>query len=165
MDSCQPQPSYVKKCKPDRKARPRVRLRAVCIPSARAYKKQNHQQALQLEKENGCPFAEIAAIIDLSSPFNIELIPNGFGKELTLYFGLMEFVQEAQVPTEKNGKIKCIVWDLDNTLWQGVLVEDGPAKLVLRAGIKNIIEELDRRGILQSIASKNNHDEAIEILN
>ncbi|MEL6442307.1 MAG: HAD-IIIC family phosphatase [Cyanobacteria bacterium J06621_8] len=55
--------------------------------------------------------------------------------------------------------IKCVVWDLDNTLWQGVLLED--EQVVLRDKIKNIIITLDSRGILQSIASKNELTTAI----
>jgi FkbH-like protein len=55
-------------------------------------------------------------------------------------------------------KIKCVVWDLDGTIWNGVIL-NGDA-LVPRDGIFDIIKELDRRGILQSVASKNNHDEA-----
>jgi FkbH-like protein len=85
----------------------------------------------------------------------------------------MDFVQEVQPPavdsaTEKssgkNGKIKCVVWDLDHTLWDGVLVEDGAAKLVLKPEIRSIVEALDKRGILQSVASKNNRDEALRAL-
>lgn len=49
--------------------------------------------------------------------------------------------------------IKCVVWDLDNTLWQGVLLED--AQVTLRAEVVEVIKTLDRRGILHSIASKN----------
>ncbi|MDR3296476.1 MAG: HAD-IIIC family phosphatase [Clostridiales Family XIII bacterium] len=59
---------------------------------------------------------------------------------------------------EDEKKIKCVVWDLDDTLWEGTLLA-GDA-LVLKEGIREIIQELDRRGILQSVASKNNHDEA-----
>ncbi|MDZ8084254.1 MAG: HAD-IIIC family phosphatase [Nostoc sp. DedQUE12b] len=51
--------------------------------------------------------------------------------------------------------IKCVVWDLDNTLWQGVLLED--RKVSLRENIINLIQTLDNRGILQSIASKNDY--------
>lgn len=58
--------------------------------------------------------------------------------------------------------IKCIVWDLDNTLWQGVLLEDGSVRL--RDNVIEIVQSLDRRGILQSIASKNDHDQAMELL-
>jgi FkbH-like protein len=53
---------------------------------------------------------------------------------------------------------------LDNTLWDGVLVEDGPSNLRLKPGIRQVIEELDRRGILQSVASKNNPSDALEVL-
>ena len=31
------------------------------------------------------------------------------------------------------GKVKCVVWDLDNTLWDGVLLEDG--EVSLRPGV------------------------------
>lgn len=55
--------------------------------------------------------------------------------------------------------IKCVIWDLDHTLWDGVLLEDG--EVSLRATVVPIIETLDRRGILQSIASKNDHDVAL----
>ncbi|MBF0468715.1 MAG: HAD-IIIC family phosphatase [Desulfamplus sp.] len=52
-------------------------------------------------------------------------------------------------------KIKCVVWDLDNTLWEGTLLEDPHVEL--KSGIREIMQELDKRGILQSIASKNEH--------
>jgi methoxymalonate biosynthesis protein len=54
--------------------------------------------------------------------------------------------------------VKCLVWDLDNTLWDGTLLEgDEPS---LRAGVRDTVIALDARGILQSIASKNDHDAA-----
>ncbi|MEH2333121.1 HAD-IIIC family phosphatase [Nostoc sp.] len=57
---------------------------------------------------------------------------------------------------EKDKKvIKCLVWDLDNTIWYGILLED--EKVSLRENIVNLIQTLDNRGILQSIASKNEH--------
>lgn len=59
-------------------------------------------------------------------------------------------------------KIKCVVWDLDNTLWQGVLAEKD--NVCLKDNVIDIIKELDRRGILNSICSKNDHDIAIKKL-
>jgi len=56
----------------------------------------------------------------------------------------------------KENKIKCLVWDLDNTLWKGTLLED--ADVNLNPVAVNLIKTLDERGILQSIASKNDHD-------
>jgi FkbH-like protein len=64
--------------------------------------------------------------------------------------------------SENAGLIKCVVWDLDDTLWQGTLLE-GDA-LVLTPGVKETILELDNRGIVQSIASKNDHAAAWERL-
>ncbi|UQA57010.1 HAD-IIIC family phosphatase [Polyangium aurulentum] len=55
--------------------------------------------------------------------------------------------------------IKCVVWDLDNTLWDGVLLEDGEVRL--RAAAAEVIKTLDARGILSSIASRNDHDTAM----
>jgi FkbH-like protein len=118
------------------------------------------------------PFERIARVINLDVPFNVELIPGEDTGGVTLIFGVMDFVRETAQPNaaldsnEKDSarKIKCIVWDLDNTLWDGVLVEDGPEKLVMKQGIREIVEELDQRGILQSIATKNNHDDAMAML-
>jgi FkbH-like protein len=58
--------------------------------------------------------------------------------------------------------IKCVVWDLDNTIWNGVLLEGD--RLLLRQTAINTIKILDDRGILQSIASKNDAEAAINKL-
>lgn len=57
------------------------------------------------------------------------------------------------------GQVKCVVWDLDGTVWDGVLLED--AEVVVRADVVDIIKRLDEIGILQSISSKNDHDLAM----
>ncbi|WP_327087615.1 HAD-IIIC family phosphatase [Nonomuraea sp. NBC_01738] len=49
--------------------------------------------------------------------------------------------------------IKCLVWDLDHTLWDGVLLEEGAVRL--RPEAAELIRTLDERGILHSVASKN----------
>jgi FkbH-like protein len=56
-------------------------------------------------------------------------------------------------------EVKCVVWDLDNTVWDGVLLESDRVKL--KEGIADCLKELDRRGILHSIASKNNYEDAM----
>ncbi len=58
--------------------------------------------------------------------------------------------------------IKCVVWDLDNTLWQGVLLE-GDA-LSLRPGVPETLHTLDSWGVLHSIASHNDAGQALEKL-
>ncbi|WP_269582986.1 HAD-IIIC family phosphatase [Roseibium sp. Sym1] len=60
------------------------------------------------------------------------------------------------------GLLKCVVWDLDDTLWSGVLSES--ADVTLRPGVTDLLNALDARGVLNSIASRNNHDDALEKL-
>lgn len=110
------------------------------------------------------PMNEIAQVVNVRQPFNIELIPNDVDETVTLYLGVMDFVQEAEAASKPNGKIKCIVWDLDGTLWDGILVEDGLDGLRLKPEIPEILRTLDERGILHSIASKNDHDTAMQVL-
>ncbi|MGD0607254.1 MAG: HAD-IIIC family phosphatase [Streptosporangiaceae bacterium] len=54
------------------------------------------------------------------------------------------------------GRIKCIVWDLDGTLWDGVLLEDD--LVTVRPQVAEHIRHLDGLGILHSIASKNDRE-------
>lgn len=57
------------------------------------------------------------------------------------------------------GQVKCVVWDLDGTIWDGVLLED--REVTVRDWIVDVIRELDELGILHSISSKNDHDLAM----
>lgn len=59
-------------------------------------------------------------------------------------------------------KIKCLVWDLDNTIWQGILSENW--NVVFREEVRDIIKNIDELGILQSIASRNNLDQVMQKL-
>ena len=56
-------------------------------------------------------------------------------------------------------KIKCLIIDLDETLWEGVLSEGGAH--TLRPGMRELLNTLDSRGILLSIASKNEYTAAM----
>ncbi len=66
---------------------------------------------------------------------------------------------------------KCIILDLDNTLWGGVIGEDGLEGIQLGSeapgnayvAFQREIERLWRRGILLAISSKNNQDDAIAV--
>lgn len=52
-------------------------------------------------------------------------------------------------------KIKCVVFDLDNTLWTGVIGDDGADGVVVRQEALDFIHALDKRGIICAVASKN----------
>ncbi|MAG92451.1 MAG: hypothetical protein CMJ48_01690 [Planctomycetaceae bacterium] len=57
--------------------------------------------------------------------------------------------------------IKLVIWDLDETFWEGTLSEGG-VKLVPRN--VEIVRELTARGIVNSISSKNDYDRVREEL-
>ena len=61
------------------------------------------------------------------------------------------------VPPSK-AAVKCIIFDLDNTLWEGTLIEN--EHVLLRPGMLDLIRHLDSRGILLSVVSKNSFDHA-----
>lgn len=67
---------------------------------------------------------------------------------------------------------KCLVLDLDNTLWGGIVGEDGPTGIRLGNTAPGIeyrefqqgIAALSRRGVLLALNSKNNPDDALEVI-
>lgn len=60
---------------------------------------------------------------------------------------------------EDRDPVKLVIWDMDNTLWSGTLSEDDNVEL--RPGAADILDVLDKKGVLLSIASRNNHDDVI----
>jgi len=54
--------------------------------------------------------------------------------------------------------VKLVIWDLDDTFWSGTLSE-GPVTEV--DGHAEIVRTLNRRGIINAICSKNDHDAVI----
>jgi FkbH-like protein len=66
---------------------------------------------------------------------------------------------------------KCLVLDLDNTLWGGVIGDDGLQGIVLGQGsalgegfaaVQDYAKELARRGIILAVSSKNDEANALE---
>lgn len=59
-------------------------------------------------------------------------------------------------------EVKCIIWDLDETLWEGILEED--EKVVLPSRTRSLIEQIDSCGVIQTICSNNNPKRAEAVL-
>jgi FkbH-like protein len=67
---------------------------------------------------------------------------------------------------------KCVVVDLDNTLWGGIVGEDGPSGIRLGntapgsefVEFQRFLKSLSERGILLAVNSKNNPGDAAEVL-
>ncbi|MEJ2608840.1 MAG: HAD-IIIC family phosphatase [Candidatus Thiodiazotropha sp.] len=148
-----------------------TKLSLVIINTDRSVYNMGYQDLLEVKpgfNHIGIDFAEIAPRLDLNKKFSISLTPNILDKAdegLTLYFGMLTFtwLNKSHQPSTENKlpTIKVVAWDLDNTLWDGILIEDGPDKLETKPGIVEIITQLDKRGILNTVVSKNNYDEAI----
>lgn len=155
-------------------------LRMVVAPETRGPQSISFHERFDLAPgftERWVPVSRIGERVDLEQPFEMSLLLGNVEPRL-LYFLAADFVsgisgpvtqglndgriESATKPASK--KIKCVVWDLDNTVWDGVLVESGATPPKLREGMLEIVRALDERGILQSVASKNNHDEAWSLL-
>lgn len=59
--------------------------------------------------------------------------------------------------------IKCVAWDLDNTIWDGIA--DEGEHLELRPKIEEILKMLNNSGIVNAIVSKNNQSIVDVLLN
>ena len=102
--------------------------------------------------------AAFTAIAESGLPFSISLTPADVDGAHMVFLTL-DFVQYgAAAARPARPAAKCVVFDLDETLWKGVLLEGGVA---LRDGIADTFRALDERGILISIASKNAPDDAL----
>lgn len=109
----------------------------------------------QYVKEITCPIMDNGLIrIYPESDFPAEI--RIFACDLVSFKGAKK-----RVPAKK---VKCVAWDLDNTIWDGILIESDPKKLQLRSGVLYAIKELDKRGIIQIICSKNTEAEVLPVL-
>lgn len=77
-----------------------------------------------------------------------------------LTFKMLDFVLLKHKVEEKRParKIKCVAWDLDNTIWEGVIGDVGPNGIVVKQDSISLIKKLDEMGVIQTIVSKNNFD-------
>ncbi len=117
------------------------------------------------------PVAEIAARVPLDRTFLVQIEPVGEAEGRDIVFGLCDFARlkaepagVAARPARRDAPVKVVVWDLDETLWTGTLAEDGAEGVRPRPEAMRLVRALDERGVLQSIASKNDESEALAAL-
>lgn len=119
--------------------------------------------------------------------FDYELLINSVGKynctnQKMYYLGSIEWSETllpylareyiGYVIAAKGLTKKCIVLDLDNTLWGGIVGEDGINGISLSNighgqeyhDFQRIIKTFTERGVLLAINSKNNYDDAMEVI-
>jgi FkbH-like protein len=118
------------------------------------------------------PLADVVAQIGRTQAFNWRTHYRG---HVTWSDSLMSAVARRYVGFAQAAlghAVKCIVLDLDNTLWGGVLGEDGPAGIALGPewpgreflDLQRELLDLERQGVLLTICSKNNEEEALQVL-
>ncbi|MBA3318073.1 MAG: HAD-IIIC family phosphatase [Gemmatimonadales bacterium] len=118
------------------------------------------------------PLADVVGQVGRTHAFNWRTHYRG---HLTWSDALMAAIAERYVgfALAAMGKAtKCIVLDLDNTLWGGVLGEEGPTGIALGphwpgsefVDFQRELLNLQRQGILLALCSKNNESEALAVL-
>jgi len=94
------------------------------------------------------------------NPYAVDFLPH-------LGQAFADIVAAATVPPRK-----CVVVDCDNTLWGGVLGEDGPERVAIGTEypgeayreFQQFLAGLGRRGFLLAVNSKNNEDDVLSFL-
>ncbi|MBE6270547.1 MAG: HAD-IIIC family phosphatase [Prevotella ruminicola] len=82
----------------------------------------------------------------------------------TITFRYLDFITLKSKPSLKDvipaKKVKCVAWDLDNTLWRGVIGDTKDGRVEAFPQSKALIEQLDKMGVIQTIVSKNTYEVA-----
>ncbi len=131
-------------------------------------------------------------LIDLNKKYNnfyiidLKLLIENNGRKIFYseklwYLGGMKYSLEAVtifsdeieriIKSVKGKKKKCLILDLDNTLWGGIIGEDGIENIELSefkegARYKDFqkrLKEIKEIGVILAIVSKNNHEDAIDV--
>lgn len=116
-------------------------------------------------------FARLALETGLRQLFDVRLdyvsrMPFGPAAQIAIARGLARLIRALHVPP-----VKCLILDLDNTLWGGILGEAGRGGIALGEDYPGrvyrdfqwAVSALRHRGILLAIASKNSDTEARQV--
>ena len=116
-------------------------------------------------------FARLALEIGLNQLYDLRLeyvsrMPFSTAGQIAIAGRLARLIRALYVPPAK-----CLVVDLDNTLWGGILGEAGPGGIALGQDypgrvfqdFQRALGRLRERGILLAIASKNNVTEVVQV--
>lgn len=112
--------------------------------------------------ETGIEVWELTAIQnELGSRYTDERAKEITGTSLSRYamLSISKWLGLRLLPSLLKPPLKAVVVDLDNTLYSGVLGEDGPKNLVLTEGhikLQMKLKDLARKGVFLCVASKNN---------
>lgn len=118
------------------------------------------------------PVDALSVQIDLGRDFFFSA-PLYYNAKMSIAMGALPYIAEAVIDVVKSmqGKIKkCIVLDLDNTLWGGVIGDDGMAGIEIGelgkghvfCNLQKWLKQLKEYGIILAVCSKNEESTAKE---
>jgi FkbH-like protein len=112
------------------------------------------------------PLDRLEAAIGHDGVTEVAIAVDSTAPTTTVVFPFAEFVRwkESAPDAIDAGRVKCVAVDLDNTLWRGTLVEDGAEAVTLDQTMLKQLALLRDRGIVTSIVSKNDAEEAGSVL-
>lgn len=82
-------------------------------------------------------------------------------KDQCVYLTQISKKQTEQDDSEKEETVRLVIWDLDDTFWEGTLSE---GEVKLRLDTLHMVRELNNRGIVNAICSKNTYKDTRKIL-
>ncbi len=151
---------------------------------AYSYDKNSYAICLDIFSEEGVFYREKLTInpglnqitLDLTNKIDLttfnglaRLYPeNDYEANIVILFSdfvkLKNNTKKKEISKTPASKVKCVVWDLDHTMWDGILIESNPDELKLRDNILDTIISLDNKGIIQAVVSKNTEKDALPVL-
>ena len=145
------------------------------VDSSFAYqiRKLNYLLQEAMEKNNRVyPVDALAVQIDLGRE-NFFNAPLYYNAKMSVAMGALPYIAEAVIDVVKSmqGKIKkCVILDLDNTLWGGVVGDDGMAGIEIGelgkghvfCNLQKWLKQLKEYGIILAVCSKNEEATAKE---
>ena len=114
---------------------------------------------------------EVASIYGKDTYMNYPMFYRGSILFNETFLSRISYLLMGYIKALKSKNRKCIVLDLDNTLWGGIIGEDGLEGIKLNVNypgneyvdFQRSILSLNRRGLILAINSKNNLQDALEV--
>lgn len=96
---------------------------------------------------------------EYAARLRIFVAPISEDTQTNVVFTFLNFIRTKDVPpkAQKREYVKCVAWDLDNTIWDGIFSEIGQ-DVVIRNNIVETVIDLDSKGIINTVISKNDYE-------
>ncbi len=119
-------------------------------------------------KINDLTVVNIASVVNFlkGNAYDIEKEPYSgtrLSNKASLY--IAQYLGLKIIPSILKPSLKAIVLDLDNTLYKGIIGEDGIENVLPKNKLQKKLKELKEQGFLLCVCSKNEEKDAVELFN